>query len=43
LGYEGNNIDSQVFEFLLKADPKLLVSADVFSPEEKAEGVKFVL
>ncbi|XP_033165281.1 esterase B1-like [Drosophila mauritiana] len=39
LGYEGNNVDSQVFEFLLKADPNLLVSADVFSPEEKAEGV----
>ncbi|EDW96358.2 alpha-Esterase 4a [Drosophila yakuba] len=39
LGYEGNNVDSQVLEFLLKADPQLLVSGDVFSPEEKAEGI----
>ncbi|XP_044252262.1 esterase B1-like [Drosophila takahashii] len=35
LGYEGENVDSQVLEFLLKADPKLLVSADLFTPEEK--------
>ncbi|XP_026831634.1 esterase B1 isoform X2 [Drosophila erecta] len=40
LGYEGDNVDSQVLEFLLKADPVELVTADVFSPEEKAEGIR---
>ncbi|XP_016953856.1 esterase B1 [Drosophila biarmipes] len=38
LGYEGENIDSQVLDFLLKADPQLLVSADFFTPLEKAQG-----
>ncbi|XP_017081854.1 esterase B1 [Drosophila eugracilis] len=39
LGYEGENIDSQVLEFLLKADPHLLVSADFFTPVEKSQGI----
>jgi len=38
LGYEGENVDSQVLEFLLKADPQLLVSADFFTPLEKSQG-----
>uniref|UniRef100_A0A6P4EAG0 carboxylesterase n=1 Tax=Drosophila rhopaloa TaxID=1041015 RepID=A0A6P4EAG0_DRORH len=38
LGYEGENIDGPVLEFLLKADPHLLVSADFFTPAEKGQG-----
>ncbi|KRK03099.1 uncharacterized protein Dyak_GE29152 [Drosophila yakuba] len=38
LGYEGDNVDSQILEFLLKADPKLIVSADFFTPLEKRQG-----
>ncbi|KAH8250293.1 hypothetical protein KR026_010218, partial [Drosophila bipectinata] len=38
LGYEGENIDKQVFEFLLKADPKKLAKADIFTLEEKKNG-----
>ncbi|XP_017052986.1 esterase B1-like [Drosophila ficusphila] len=38
LGYEGENVDLQVFEFLSKADPNLLVAADVLTPEEKGQG-----
>ncbi|XP_043656679.1 esterase B1 [Drosophila teissieri] len=38
LGYEGENVDSQVLEFLLKADPELIVSADFFTPLEKRDG-----
>lgn len=35
LGYEGENIDSQVLDYLLKADPNLLVSANFFTEAEK--------
>ncbi|XP_016954147.1 esterase B1 isoform X2 [Drosophila biarmipes] len=35
LGYEGQNVDSQVLEFLHRADPHLLVSADFLTPAEK--------
>ncbi|KAH8279023.1 hypothetical protein KR018_012577, partial [Drosophila ironensis] len=38
LGYEGEDIDSQVLDFLLKADPNLVVSADFFTPAEKSVG-----
>ncbi|KAH8280908.1 hypothetical protein KR054_004019, partial [Drosophila jambulina] len=39
LGYEGENVDSQVLEFLLKADPHLLVSSDFFTAAEKGSGL----
>ncbi|KAH8369272.1 hypothetical protein KR009_006102 [Drosophila setifemur] len=39
LGYEGENIDGQVLEFLVKADPQLLASADILTAEEKAAGL----
>ncbi|XP_017081856.2 LOW QUALITY PROTEIN: esterase B1-like [Drosophila eugracilis] len=39
LGYEGENIDSQVLEYLLKADPHLLVSSNFFTPLEKNHGI----
>ncbi|SPP84098.1 esterase B1-like [Drosophila guanche] len=38
LGYEGENIDAQVFDFIAAADPKLVVSANFWTPAEKAEG-----
>ncbi|KAH8250013.1 hypothetical protein KR026_003605, partial [Drosophila bipectinata] len=38
LGYEGENIDGQVLDYLSKADPNILVSADFFSTAEKAKG-----
>ncbi|XP_032312236.1 esterase B1-like [Drosophila ananassae] len=38
LGYEGENIDKKVYEFLLKADPNKLAMADVLTPEEKKKG-----
>ncbi|KAH8369269.1 hypothetical protein KR009_006101, partial [Drosophila setifemur] len=38
LGYEGENIDSQVLEYLVRADPNLLVAADIFTEAEKKEG-----
>ncbi|XP_017119553.1 esterase B1 [Drosophila elegans] len=38
LGYEGDNVDSQVLQFLLKADPHQLASADFFTPAEKSQG-----
>nr|XP_017035557.1 esterase B1-like isoform X2 [Drosophila kikkawai] len=39
LGYEGENVDSQVLDFLLKADPHLLVSSDFFTEAEKNRGL----
>ncbi|XP_052836587.1 esterase B1-like, partial [Drosophila gunungcola] len=39
LGFEGENVDSHVLEFLLKADPHQLVSTDLFSPAEKGKGL----
>ncbi|KAH8374612.1 hypothetical protein KR200_002011, partial [Drosophila serrata] len=38
LGYEGENVDKQVLDFLLKADPHLLVSSDFFTEAEKSRG-----
>ncbi|EDV41847.2 uncharacterized protein Dana_GF17294 [Drosophila ananassae] len=38
LGYEGENIDSQVLDYLMKADPNLLVSANFFTKAENATG-----
>ncbi|KAH8335477.1 hypothetical protein KR074_002898, partial [Drosophila pseudoananassae] len=38
LGYEGENIDGQVLDYLSKADPNLLVSADFFTAAEKTKG-----
>ncbi|KAH8335472.1 hypothetical protein KR074_002897, partial [Drosophila pseudoananassae] len=38
LGYGGENIDKQVLEFLLKADPNKMAIADIFTPEEKKKG-----
>ncbi|KAH8410316.1 hypothetical protein KR009_011697, partial [Drosophila setifemur] len=35
LGYEGEDIDSQVLEFLLTADPQLMASANFFTKAEK--------
>ncbi|XP_046866268.1 esterase B1-like [Drosophila willistoni] len=35
LGYKGANSDADVFDFICKADPKLLVTAKFFTPEEK--------
>jgi len=39
LGYEGENVDSQVLDFLLRADPHLIVSADFLTPVEKGHGI----
>ncbi|KAH8264012.1 hypothetical protein KR038_000486, partial [Drosophila bunnanda] len=39
LGYEGDNVDRQVLEFLMKEDPSRLVSADFFTDAEKGRGV----
>ncbi|KAH8243399.1 hypothetical protein KR032_007250 [Drosophila birchii] len=38
LGYKGENIDRQVLDFLLQADPHRLASANFFTDEEKGRG-----
>lgn len=38
LGYEGENIDAQVSEFINSADPKLLASANIFTEAEQYAG-----
>ncbi|KAH8279026.1 hypothetical protein KR018_012578, partial [Drosophila ironensis] len=41
LGYEGENVDRQVLDFLEGVDPSLLATTDVFSQEEKSRGYIF--
>ncbi|KAH8420797.1 hypothetical protein KR222_005402, partial [Zaprionus bogoriensis] len=36
LGYEGDNVDSQVYDFLNRADPRLLVATRIFTDAENS-------
>ncbi|XP_030374229.1 uncharacterized protein LOC115623826 [Scaptodrosophila lebanonensis] len=39
LGYEGENNDVDVYNFIKQADPKLVASAEFWTPEERAQGL----
>ncbi|KAH8420847.1 hypothetical protein KR222_006734, partial [Zaprionus bogoriensis] len=41
LGYEGENVDAQVLDFINRADPKLLVSANILTAEERNHSNEF--